>query len=259
MDAKGYIQITSPAPILNTPDFCGAFGGPGGCEIFTQHLEFIAFPGEQFVIKNIYPRHHHCIYQISTDRYVKDELYLDSRFAKPATREGDQTNARFERETLKSKMQALLGVDYIWGGNWSQGIYQMLHLYPPQKALSQELINAWVLKGVDCSGLLYEVTEGKTPRNTRQLLYFGKSVAIQGKSVEQTASLLMPMDMVVWPGHVWFMFDTHSSIESKSPFGVIKRPLKERLEETLRERSPVDVWSESLDPNRHFTVRRFCN
>ena len=134
----------------------------------------------------------------------------------------------------------------------------MLHFYPPQKALDEETLALWTMKGVDCSGLLYEASGGSTPRNTEGLLHFGEALPVVGKSPDQIVKLLKPMDMVVWPGHIWFAFDEQNSIESKSPYGVIQRPLLERMKETCFERKASNQWTEQLDPNCHFVIRRFC-
>src|SRR5690606_36153514 len=117
----------------------------------------------------------------------------------------------------------------------------------------------WTLKGVDCSGLLYEASQGASPRNTQDLIHFGNALLIERKTPVEIASLLLPMDMVVWPGHVWFVLDKDHSIESKSPFGVIQRPLQKRLEETCKERAGIHAWPEKFNPESYFTIRRFCS
>jgi hypothetical protein len=153
-------------------------------------------------------------------------------------------------------MERLVGTAYVWGGNWSKGISDLLLLYPPSGVLDKSTHILWTLKGVDCSGLLYQTTRGLTPRNTKELVHFGSNISIEGKELQELLSLLLPMDMIVWPGHVWFVFDHFFSIESKSPFGVIKRPLNQRLEETLCTRKGVNEWNSSLDPRCHFVIRR---
>ena len=71
-------------------------------------------------------------------------------------------------------MEALTGTPYVWGGNWSSGIPEMVHFYPPKSPLDEKTERYWNLKGIDCSGLLYQTSGGATPRNTSQLIYYGK-------------------------------------------------------------------------------------
>lgn len=263
MQFPGLIELSSPAPILNTPEFHLAFGGNTGYEIprdrfgHPLYYEFVALPGMQFAIEEILPRHHHSIYRIHSPLYPAPALFLDSRFCKP-TSPSLITPSFPSRDQLADRMKRLLGTNYVWGGNWSKGIPELLSLYPPQGAISESLKTLWTLKGVDCSGLLYETTQGLSPRNSSALIHFGHPVSIEGKSPRELATQLLPMDMVVWPGHLWFVLDSRTSIESKAPFGVICRPLLERLTEVYSERCGVNAWSTTLDPNTHFVVRRFA-
>ncbi len=265
MKPKNNVEITTPAPVLNIAEFHTAFGGGNGYEIprnssgHSKHLEFIALPGQVFTVEEIFSRHHHCIYRVSSPIYSGSDLFLDSRFTKPSSQEGDKDRISLDPSELTTKMKKLLGCKYVWGGNWSSGIQEMLHFYPPQKALDQSMLDLWTMKGVDCSGLLYEASGGVTPRNTKALLHFGNALPVEGKSPDQIRALLKPMDMVVWPGHIWFVLDDKNSIESKSPHGVIQRSLHDRLMETCSERKGVDQWSSSLNPNQHFVIRRFCS
>ena len=239
---KSLVEIIEPAPILNIPEFHLAFSStiPRDSLGHPKHFEFVALAGQIFTVEEIYPRHHHSIYRISSPRYKSRNLFLDSRFTRPASNETPGAPPEWSRAELASKMERLLGTRYVWGGNWSLGVSRMLHYYPPQKALDKATLALWTLRGVDCSGLLYEVANGTTPRNTSELVHFGEPLSIDTRE-------LLPMDMVVWPGHVWFVLNKEHSIESKSPFGVILRPLPERLEETKKERGSA------------FAIRRFCS
>ena len=258
---KSQIEITKPAPVLNTPDFHVAFGGLDGCQIpkdtlgLPLHFEFVALPGMQFEVIDIIPRHHHFIYHVHSESYPAQHLYIDSRFTRPL-RISSQEQSLPSRKEILSYMESLLGTRYVWGGNWSQGIPELLHLYPPKASIDEETKTLWTLKGVDCSGLLYEATKGLTPRNTSHLIHVGKGVPIAGLTPKQLATNLEPLDIVVWPGHLFFVLNSSFSIESKRPFGVIQRPLLERLEEVCRERKGLDVWKEDLNPEKHFVVRR---
>lgn len=255
-----FIEIADPAPILNTADFRWAFGGTDGRQIprnpqgHPLHYEFVALPGMIFaVVKQISSY----ILRIRSPIYPSGPLYLDSRFTRPASTLASAVLPWPTINDLTEKMAKFLGAAYVWGGNWSAGIAELFSFYPPSGSLDDETKRLWTLRGVDCSGLLFEVSHGRTPRNTSQLIHFGKTILAEGKTPRQILPLLRPMDIVVWPGHVWFVLDSISSIESKSSFGVIRKQLQERLEETCLDRRCVDEWKEGLDPAKHFTIRRF--
>ncbi|HSX26669.1 MAG TPA: hypothetical protein VLE89_06655 [Chlamydiales bacterium] len=241
------IQTNQPTPILNTPDFSYAFGGKNGKEIPLDAkghpfcFEFVALKGTPFTVEKEFSS----ILQVSCSFYPSSPLFLDRRFV-------TSYNAPFspqlpEKKIILERMEKLTGTPYVWGGNWSPGIPEMLSYYPPKDLLDEKTKTYWSLAGVDCSGLLYQATGGATPRNTSQLIHYGKALKIN--------DLPQPLDMIIYPGHVLFVLNANFSIESKFPFGVIQRPLKERLEELG---SFVDEWTPDLDPTRHFMIRRFC-
>lgn len=119
------------------------------------------------------------------------------------------------------------------------------------------------LAGVDCSGLLYEATNGWTPRNTSQLVSFGSAVTIAGNSIHQIAAALKPLDLIVWNGHVLIVLDKSSIIESRLACdqpgngGVIISPLKQRLAEIMKTRRPADIWPAGHSRQALFVVRRW--
>lgn len=259
---KSHIEIIEPAPVLNIPEFHLVFSSEMPRDSFghSKHVEFVALAGQTYFVEEIYPRHHHSIYKIRSPSYPSRDLFLDSRFTKPSRDVPlNASPTEWKKDDLALKMKRLLGTRYVWGGNWSAGISKMLHYYPPQKALDEATLALWTLKGIDCSGLLYETTGGTSPRNTSELIHFGRALPVVGKKPADLASELLPMDMVVWPGHVWFVLDREHSIESRSPIGVIQRPLLERLKETCKERRGVDVWPKEAGPDPLFTIRRFCS
>ena len=116
-----------------------------------------------------------------------------------------------------------------------------------------------MLAGVDCSGLLYEATNGFTPRNTSALLHFGKNVSIAGKSRQAITALLQPLDLLVWPGHVIIVIDGGNAIESRlvcqePDKGVRIRPLADAMSEIMKKRRPAD---EVQNDREEFVVRRW--
>lgn len=246
------IEIKTPAPILNTPDFRFAFGGKTGDEIPLNKnkqplfFEFVALKGTVFQVENVLIKNQISIYQISSSAYPKKELYVDSRFTQTAYKYN--LNEMPSHKNILEKMKALTGTPYVWGGNWSLGIPEMLQFYPPKKGLNTNTHILWTLQGVDCSGLLYESSNGASPRNTHQLVCWGDPVT--------ELSDLKPLDMFVYPGHVFFVLDKETAIESRFPQGVVETPLTTRINELLETRSKVDHWNKSLDPKRFYTIRR---
>jgi len=248
------IEILSPAPVLNTPDFSLAFGGKSGSEIPLNEnghpycFEFVALKGKVFEVKESIPQKAAEIYRIACPFYPKQHLYLDSRFAKPAIAFAPPVPLP-PAEIILKRMIRMTGTPYVWGGNWKTGIPELLIYYPPKSPIDDRTSILWTLNGVDCSGLLFEATEGATPRNTSQLVRFGTAVPIH--------SPLKPLDIIVYPGHIVFLVDDATTIESKFPFGVIQRDLSTRLWEFDAVRKRVNDWSSGLDPHKFYTVRRF--
>ena len=250
------IEIISPAPILNTSDFDFAFGGYNGNEIplnSKKHpycFEFVALKGMTFEVERVLKQTNGVLYQISTPSYPHPHLFIDSRFTHP-TSSLRPTPSLPERETILQTMIEKIGTPYVWGGNWSRGIPEILSYYPPKGLIDNQTAILWALQGVDCSGLLFEATGGATPRNTGQLIHFGVPIK---KEVP-----LQPLDMILYPGHVVFVLDKQKTIESKFPFGVITRDLSDRLEEFNAERTWVEEWEKALDPQKYYTARRFAS
>ncbi len=255
-----WIQIAKPAPVLNTPDFSFAFGGATGKEIpldakgHPYCFEFVALEGMLFQIRNKIPKEGHFIYEAETPFYPHAPLFIDSRFVKEASRPTPHSMPT-ANEILK-RMAALTGTAYVWGGNWSRGIPETLLFYPPAHPIDSKTESYWTLKGVDCSGLLYEATEGLTPRNTSQLIRYGNSLKTSALKIGELLNQLRPLDLILYPGHVLFVLNPTTSIESKYPFGVIQRNLRERIEELFKKRTLVDEWTAATDAGKHFMIRR---
>lgn len=247
------IEIQSPAPVLNIPDFTFAFGGKTGSEIPLDEkghpycFEFVALKGMIFEVKESIPQKFGEIYRISCPSYCKEPLYIDSRFAKLATSPTVKRPLP-PHNIILNRMIEMTGSPYVWGGNWKAGIPEMLLYYPAKKPIEDRTSILWTLNGVDCSGLLFEATDGATPRNTSQLIHFGEKVPLD--------STLLPLDMILYPGHVVFIKDEKTTIESKFPFGVIQRDLTTRLMEFESTRKRVETWTPELNPHQFYTVRR---
>lgn len=238
-------------PILNTPHFSQVFGGEDGASLpldeqgLIRAVETVAFPNTKFkIVKEIDP----FTLQVETEDYPCSPLFVDKRFL---SFEGKERKKRMPSQAqILDHLNSLVGARYIWGGNQSHGIPELLHYYPPKSFLDEKMQALWTLKGVDCSGLIYEATNGMVPRNTSWLVQFGQPVAIENLPLQKIATLVQPLDLIVWPGHVIIALDSKHCIESRPQSGVAVQPLLERLVSINRQ--------PSLQPAKdHFVIRRW--
>ena len=251
-------------PVLNTSDFESVFGGESGDSLMLDEnghimtLEFIAIPYTAFEIHETIPKQEHNIYRItSTDYpYTSAELFIDSRFVNVLDKKPEGRKVEMPaKDVIIQNMEALEGYRYLWGGNYGDGVVDMLDFYKPSSDLDVDTKATWCLKGVDCSGLIYQATNGTTPRNTSSLIYYGTGLEISGKSDTAIYHLLRPLDLIVWKGHVIIVLDENTTIESRPPKGVQKNDLFKRLKEVIEERQPVNDWD--LSEGERFVVRRW--
>jgi cell wall-associated NlpC family hydrolase len=156
-----------------------------------------------------------------------------------------------------SNLKKLNGYPYMWGGNYAYGLFEMLKLYPPEGEIDEKTKFLWILKGVDCSGLLYQATNGCTPRNTSSLTLYGIHVDVADKTINDILPLLKPLDLIVWNGHVVIVLDGDKTIESSPPDGVHIRDISERLTEIMYERYPVNEIGQRMWKKKEFVIRRW--
>ena len=145
----------------------------------------------------------------------------------------------------------------------------MLTFFPPRIPLSKDVKDQWILKGLDCSGLLYQATNGFTPRNTSTLISFGEPVPVATLDPHQIIQVLKTLDILVWKGHVIIIIDKERAIESRLDYdtkregnqgGVRIRPLIEVLDEILQERIPLNQYTDVVEEEKKkFVVRRWYN
>jgi len=269
-----YAVAVDFVPVLNTPDFRAVFGGRDGRTLAADRcgqlraLEFIAFPGTVFRVRNVLDGAYGPVYRVTTDDYPYPSAggyYIDVRLvlgtdllppSRPRTLPG--------RSALLRKLSSAAGSAYVWGGNVRAGLPSLLSLYPPSSSRPDPKTEAlWTLRGLDCSGLLYEATNGYTPRNTSSLVRYGSPVRIEGLSVEEIVRRVRPLDLIVWKGHVMIVFDGGRIIESRldcggTGGGVVFRGLEETLRELCGKRVPLDEYRDDAGRGRGgFVIRRW--
>lgn len=274
-DVPAYAAAASYAPVLNTRDFRSVFGGKDGRTLAVDSqgqiraLEFIALPGTPFRIEEVIDGYPAPVYRVTTDDYPYPSstgYFIDSRFVRTSTTPfPSRRKTLTDREMILSRLASAVGTSYVWGGNRREGIREMLSFYPPRpgRPLDPLTESRWTMRGLDCSGLLYEATNGFTPRNTSSLVEFGDGVPIEGKGVQGIAASLRPLDLIVWKGHVIIVFDGKRVIESslahgRGKSGVAFRGLVETLRDITATRTPLDSYpSATGDGKRGFVVRRW--
>lgn len=270
-EAAEYGIVHTAAPVLNTPDFKAVFGGMHGQKLKTdrcgqvRELEYIALPGTVFTIVNNQTYGAVNSYQVVTDQYVTPanvRLYIERRFITLSnTLPLQLVPVLPSREAVVAALRASVGSPYVWGGNVVDGIPELAAwFYQGVNATDRKRLT---LSGLDCSGLLYSATNGWTPRNTSQLIRYGQGVVIAGKQAEEIATILQPLDLIVWNGHVIIVLDRQTVIESRlecgmsNNGGVIVTPLLQRLAGIMRTRHPVNAWPTAQKYSNIFVIRRW--
>lgn len=259
------VAVTA-TPVLNRPDFAAVFGGADGRTLLTdacgqlRAVEFVALPGTVFSVEQQLAASGGPVYRVTTSDYpypAAGGYFIDARSVRLTGERPPPRPLRLPgKEQILAALEQRVGSRYVWGGNVAGGVAALTDWYPPTGPVDRSL---WQLAGLDCSGLLYEATGGTTPRNTSGLVTYGAAVQIAGKSAAELASLLQPLDLVVWPGHVLIVLEGGRLIESRlvcnSPTaGVRVRPLRAALMEIMKTRAPVNVIARGTE---EFVVRRW--
>ena len=270
-EAAEYALARSATPVLNNPDFAAVFGGTNGQELKTdrcgqvRELEYIAMPGTAFTIIKKLIFGLATIFQVETDEYKASpnvRLYVDGRFVELKQIPPEPRRPLLPpREKIIATLRSSRGNPYVWGGNIPGGVPELVDWF--YRGIKKEDTGRLSLAGLDCSGLLYHATEGWTPRNTSQLITFGQGVAIAGKKAVEIASLLQPLDLIVWNGHVIIVLDPETAIESRLECGkagnggVVTTPVPLRIAEIMRTRHPENIWNSQKKQQDIFVVRRW--
>ncbi len=214
----GYVTIY-PTPVLNTINNPFKVPLQKDSQGRILEMETILFPHTP-----VHVLEKGEMWRIETTAYPSTQpLYVDARFLREEQKPQLPVKPLPSVETILKITQDLLGTRYFWGGNWPKGIPQMLEFYPDLKSLNQEELPDACCLGIDCSGLFYYATNGYTPRNTSDLINFGKEVSGDVK----------PLDLIAWRGHVLGVISPSFLIESRIGKGVVTAPFKERMEEII--------------------------
>jgi cell wall-associated NlpC family hydrolase len=240
-----------PTPVFNTAqsalpqakqqkDRCGQL----------RQLEFIALPGTVFEVVAA-PADISGVLKVRTNDYQAPpgtRLYATADLLTLQSTAPPKRIPQLPEPTrIMQQLRSAVGLPYVWGGNLRSGI--------TQDSLTR-------FAGLDCSGLLYEATDGYTPRNTEQLVDFGSAVSIEDKTIPELMQLLRPLDLIVWKGHVIIVLDQKTTVESilncsGGKDGVVTTPLEKRLKQVLKQRRPANSWPSGAGKSAHFVVRRW--
>ena len=276
-DTPHYAVARVTTPILSTYDFKSVFGGKDGktlsLDFEDQIIEvaLVAFPGTVFKVKEGYKIDGNIVYRVSYDELPLPEtwpVYVDKRFVEPTYIPPKPRNRTLpSKDEIIENLLAAEGRIYVWGGSYQKGIPQLLDFYPPTASLSPLMEEKWSLKGVDCSGLLYEATNGNTPRNTSLLLRHGRAVKIEGLDIDQIVAKVEPLDIIVWRGHICVILDKERTIQSRLDYdkekegfqgGVRIQKLRDILKKFIAERVPVNDYESAPQDNKSkFVIRRW--
>ncbi len=292
MTTSELLQAYTHTPVFNRPDLDSVYGetiAVDSCGL-NRALEYVALPETVFEVIERSVGWNGRICKVKTQEYPStNPLYVDVRFCQPVKKAHEVVRVCPTKYAILEKMNDMVrdNLPYVWGGNVSKGVEYMDQFYPLPKSLSTAHKATWLMKGVDCSGMLYEATNGYTPRNTRDLTSFGRALQIQkfydplelrklqegmDDTIEQEKiykaylngkirsliEILEPLDIVVWYGHVFTVLDRETSIESRFGKGCHTMPLAARLAELMGHggRYPVNDYEKS-DKGGTFTIRRW--
>jgi cell wall-associated NlpC family hydrolase len=235
-----YAVSQIPTPIYNTPDIPFNYVP---LKKDTQgrlvEVETIAFPGTKFkYLEQVSDN----IVRIETSEYPSAvPLYVDSRFLKEAPSETPERQRDLPScDSILAWIESRKGLRYFWGGNWETGIPQMLEFYPFLRDAPIQDRDDVICRGLDCSGLLHQATNGITPRNTSDLVNFDHDLNLQHLPVEQIQDKIKPLDLLVWRGHVIIVQSPTTLIESRVKVGVVITNFADRfleVVETLKEQN----------------------
>lgn len=226
-----YATSVKPTPLFNTENLEKIFWDPTSFDdrFLLRQLETVVYPGSLFEVISA----KRDVLEVRTEEYQASRSYFIHRHfveMKRASPKPRDKNLPSKQEILR-RLETFPKSLYIWGGNIPEGIPELLHLFPPNRRLSPFEYACLQFQGVDCSGLLYHVTNGFTPRNTRDLLFFGEKV-----------DNVKPLDLIVWPGHLLIALPGERLIECREFDGLVISNQKVRLKELEEKNYTIIRW-----------------
>lgn len=215
-----------PTPIFNQKDLSSIYYGGEGegllrCKLgLIRSIELVLFEGDEVFVKE---EKEEGVLEILIPSYPSlAPLYVDRRMVGRGTPR--KKGSVSKEKILEFLYQVPLGTRYIWGGNILKGNHNLLSYFPPKGTLSTEDWLDWTLQGIDCSGLLYEATQGVSPRNTDDIPSWGKKV--KREKIEE----IQPLDILWFKGHMLIALENQEVIQSAhSRGGVVKEALSDEL------------------------------
>ncbi len=276
-----YAIAKGPTPVLYSPDFQWVFWWTWWVNLkFDDYweideLEFIALSWTVFKVSDAYKTSWSGIilkvetkdYPYSTEKWY----YIDYRFVKLTTKKPVEREKILPSKTniIKKLLTASWSI-YTWWWNYNYWIPELLKYYPPSWEINEEIKNQWMLKWVDCTGLLYEATNWYTPRNSSDIVKYGTWLEITGKKrAEDILDLLKPLDIIAWSGHIIIVLNKKYTIESRLDYDTEKdwfqwwvriRNLKEVLDEVLLKRIWVNNYDDQVPEwKKKFIIRRWID
>ncbi|MCH9621138.1 MAG: hypothetical protein S4CHLAM20_05540 [Chlamydiia bacterium] len=194
------LRTKSYTPLFNTPNFESVLiNNPVDNVFHIRILETIIFPGRS--VKLAEEKNGVC--KVQTEDYYGEKFFFTKN---TFLEEGRPIPKRKlpDLDIIIKRLYSFPKMPYLLGGACLTPIEMNLMGLDAFDQRHKKLY------GIDCSGLLYFVTHGHTPRNTSELINYGMRV-----------NKLKPMDLIVLQGHVLIYLGNGDVIESLEVDGVV--------------------------------------
>jgi len=249
-----YVSAKTYTPVFSIPDIYKVLSELDS-DVKTDkkglipEVSFIAPPGKEFEILEETEINGYTILKVKPVDSEKI-YYVDSRFLEQSDGEGI-IKGKLSKEEIIRNLKAMEGYPYEYGGATANGVWKLESMYDI-KGLNEK----WKPKGLDCSGLIYQATNGAIPRSSSEIVKYGEGLDIEGKKLDDIIDMLEPLDIIGYPGHVLIVIDRKSVMESSPKKGVRILQADTRIKQLMKDRKPVnDVEGENK--NKIFVVRRW--
>jgi hypothetical protein len=206
---------SSPLPVYNTPEIFRLYQSKPlkNEKGLLIGVEMVLLPGSKIEVISKLERG---VYQIATPHYQVDyPLYVDGQhlIKKPPKTFFLPTYD----DAIENLSKVVEGTRYIYGANIDKGIPSLATDFPPPFDLDEKEKQDWILQGLDCSGLFFQICEGATLRNCSMLDRVGVEIKNPG------VSELRPLDLILTKGHVAIVESSKNIIESAKRFDGVRR------------------------------------